>query len=98
MHQTPKNWALNYLVFWDFFTLLLYPYTVKLLPMSERYKDWDSPEFQTFFEELNHEDGFQEGLGISDAEMMPGGLTKDNVHKLTEDLQNPMPPSDGEPV
>jgi hypothetical protein len=48
-----------------------------------------------FYEELgNHDEYLQESLELSDPEAYQGGLTHENVRKLTEDLLNPLPPSD----
>ncbi len=52
--------------------------------------------YEDFFEELSghHDEGFGENLEIGDPDAYQGGLTKENVHKLTEDLMNPLPPTD----
>lgn len=59
-------------------------------------KSWDNPAFDDFFEDLNHRDGLNESLEILEPETFQGGLTSDNVHRLSEDLMNPIPPSDND--
>jgi hypothetical protein len=55
----------------------------------------ENQDWQMFFEELSGSDKFyNESLEPTDTEGFQGGLTKENVYKLTEDLLNPLPPSD----
>lgn len=57
-----------------------------------------SDDYRMFFEELSTDESLRERLYQEDALETDDeeniGLSQDSVHKLTEDIMNPLPPSE----
>lgn len=67
----------------------------------EEQRDYNTEKYQDFFEEVSADNAnynHNEALGPYIDNEYSSGLSEESVHKLSEDLMNPMPPLDNDSI